>query len=233
MKNLRFILTAAFALLVTINQSVQAGTYRFYDGATKSDDQIASVILPTELDLISIDNKDVSKRFGLFRRSETEIHLEPGAHSFVLRYSQIWDIDADEHEKIKSPEVVIHANLLKGETYSFNFEAPKYLEEARKLQDNIEIVLASSNSNQIFESEFNVPAEKLKLKRLAKTENKQAVTAPLAATSATTNNNAPKKAAQTSTNGNPTPLSMLKDWWHKASPQERKDFQIWLIQQSH
>ena len=187
-------------------------TYRFYDGANKPSSQIALVSLPPEIDLIMIDGKDVSSKFGLFRRGNVKIALNPGHHRFVLQYSQIWDIDADEHEKIKSLEVEIRSTLEKNHEYKFSFDIPETLEEARKVQENFLVTLTDVKTNKTITSKLKNPADGLNLTRLKKDEP------------------APQNTPLPPSANDNLPLQMLKHWWAQSSDEDKKAFLLWADQ---
>lgn len=209
--------------------------YRFYEGDSLPKSHLVSIVVPEAVDVLSIDGKKMDNRLGNFKRDNITIDLTPGHHKIELRYSQIWDIDADNHEKITSPEVYLEANL-DADTYHLQYPKLHTINDARKFAQSAQIKLVKSSTQEtISQTDYTHPAEALSLKAVSSKDSSSVVTSvvpPTASTVAVAPVVKPDMSTiMESTPGQDMTLENLKHWWKQASREQKAAFILWTQQQ--
>ncbi|MEY8247000.1 MAG: DUF2057 family protein [Bermanella sp.] len=106
------------ALLATVFMGCShQQSLRLYAGPPLASEQEASLILPLEFELLSMDGQKVSSGAQIFRNTDLRIQLPAGPHILVLQYRDIWQIDADNHDTLSSGPLVFDIHMAKQETF--------------------------------------------------------------------------------------------------------------------
>ncbi|OUR69322.1 hypothetical protein A9Q73_02345 [Bermanella sp. 47_1433_sub80_T6] len=126
-------------------------TLRLYSGPPLGSEFEATLMLPMEFELLSVDGQKVSANAQTFRNSDLSIQLPAGPHILVLQYSDIWQIDDENHDALTSGRLVFDIIMAKKEV--FLVKAPPLKEHAQALnfiknpqvhlQSSVQSVLAS------------------------------------------------------------------------------------------
>ena len=111
-----------YSVLISVLLSACAsnGTLRLYQGPTLAPQQEAQLTLPLEFDLIELDGQAVSSLGQKFRSDALSIKLAPGPHTLVLRFSNIFELDDENHDTLTSGQLVFKLNMQAGEAFSVN-----------------------------------------------------------------------------------------------------------------
>jgi len=90
-------------VIVFLIQACSTATHvRLYQGPDIGEANEAQLILPLNFELLTLDGETVSQFNQTFRNHDLHIKLAPGFHTLVMRYSDIWQIDAENHDKLTS-----------------------------------------------------------------------------------------------------------------------------------
>lgn len=111
-----------YSVLISLLLSACAsnGTLRLYQGPTLAPQQEAQLTLPLEFDLIELDGQAVSSLGQKFRSDALSIKLAPGPHTLVLRFSNIFELDDENHDTLTSGQLVFKLNMQAGEAFNVN-----------------------------------------------------------------------------------------------------------------
>ena len=200
---------------------------KLYEGDDKPATQILTVRVPMELEIISINDRRIEGASTMFAYGHRDLQLLPGQYRIVAFYKSIYQINADEHEVIKSDPALFTLSGAAGDVYELKFNKPTDLEQARALGKKFDGWSENINTQERVASQPS---------GLILNQGFIGITsgAAVAATPSTTNvppnaqtaeSDTPSDAAQ-----RPTSLSTLKDAWKGASPEDRREFLLWMSQ---
>lgn len=142
--------------------------------------------------------------------------LAAGEHVLSVRYNQLFNLGADDHDILKSPPVAFRFVVEPGKTYQIQVNPPKHYEDAKNFARNPQIRLVTVETGK---SQDGVIIKSLGQASLVDTIGK-------AFQSATSGGD----DAQTPTTT--TNLLQLQQLWLSASPAERQAFAAWLAAQA-
>lgn len=143
---LKFIsLSLAFSLLLACSTQQ---TVQLYEGPALGKNLEATLVLPVEFNLLTLDGREVSSFTQGFRNKNLTIQLPAGPHTVVIQYEDVWEVDDENHERITSGKLIIEANLKAKETYHLSFSPLKNLEQAQGFSANPKLSL--NNGQQFF-----------------------------------------------------------------------------------
>ena len=108
-------LFCALSLIIGCSTS---NTVRLYHGPLIGEELEATLILPVEFDLISLDGQKVSSSVQRFRNSNLNIQLTAGPHSLILVYNDIWQIDDDNHDTLSTGKLVFNVTMTAKERFT-------------------------------------------------------------------------------------------------------------------
>lgn len=188
--------------------------------------QPASLVIPEELDIVSVDN--VNQSSTIFSGGDATLKLQPGPHKIVVEYDVIFDIGYDDHEPITSEYFQISFSAAAGKQYYIKIPSFNNVEEARAYANKPVVDLIDRSSNQsvaaeITYREFDGTFSKHYTKPLitSKPEPAPVNSAAMVSAPATSTSNTPKSDSEATVD---RPLKMLEYWWQQANEQQRKKF---------
>ncbi len=95
-----------------------SNTVRLYQGPLLGEELEATLILPIEFDLITLDGQKVSSSVQRFRNSNLNIQLPAGPHTLILVYNDIWQIDDDNHDTLSTGKLVFDVTMTAKERFT-------------------------------------------------------------------------------------------------------------------
>ncbi len=211
---------------------------QLYDGAAKPDSQVLTVRVPSEIEVFTINGKEVDGANTFFATDFKELKFAPGRYEILAYYKELWQLDADNHEIVKTNPANFIVDGKAGEKWQLDYDKPANVEEARALEDTFTgwalntatgEKVAAQESNLILKRGFLAPitGEEVSTAASASVAPQQAV-APAPATSA------PAPAPATQAAPAPAPaasyLDTLKAQWKQATPEERREFLQWIAE---
>lgn len=207
-------------------------TVKLYEGADKPDSQLVTVRVPMEMEVVMINDRRVEAGATLFTYGDRKLMLAPGSYRIVAFYKNLWQINADEHEVVKSDPALFSIDGAAGEVFRIGFDKPANVDEARAMAENFLGYVENTGSgdrqpgepsglvlNQGFVSALTQGSI------TSVSEAKATTVAPDAAAAAAPS--APAPAPQASGLSH---LDLMKAQWSQATAEERRSFLQWISQ---
>lgn len=175
---------------------------------------LVTLLLPVALDVELVDGLEYPGLRSMFRRGDLAVQVLPGEREVALRYNQLFQLGADDHEIVRSGTMVLRFVAEPGQTYRAVHPAFRDVAAAREGVKNLElrIVDAAGNNRVIGATQVrrNWRGEQ------STTTRPDLVSAEAAAATA------PAPSA-----GGVSALDLLKFTWQNATATERAAFMEW------
>jgi uncharacterized protein YccT (UPF0319 family) len=196
-----------FVLLFPFTGHIEAKTIRLYDESKISAKQAASLFVPSDIEILRIDDRKLDSSFSVIRK-KYEIQLASGDHQLIIRYNNIWEYDTSHNfEKVRSNEIVVVFRAEEARHYNVTHPLLRDIKEAQKFAENPEIRI-----------------EEIKTKARVSTsgQNKMDVTPKPAGAIEPPPKNKSKAAPAKNSD------QLLKKDWENMSEEEKKQFKEWM-----
>lgn len=132
-------------MFVLLQACTTPQSLRLYQGPAIGESQESSFVLPVEFEIISLDNESVAQFQQTFRTHPLTVKLAPGHHTLVLRYSDVWQIDSDNHDKLISGLLTFDGEFHSGTRYQLRTPDLNTYAQAQEFILSPSAELASSN----------------------------------------------------------------------------------------
>lgn len=223
MLSLRLTAVTLFTLLLCA--CARSPVVQLYDGPAQSDNNIVTVRIPSQLEVFTINGEEVDGVNTFFASDYKDVKLTPGRYEILAYYKELWQLDADNHEIVKTNPANFVVDGKPGDMWVLGYEQPGDVDAARAMEDNF----SGWSENAVTGEKVAAEKSKLILKRgfLAPVTGEEVAApasntvAPLA-TSTAAEAVAPEAAASY--------LDTLKAQWNQATPEERREFLQWISQ---
>lgn len=182
------------------------GPAKLYEGELRSAAETAMIRLPEQVQVMALDGQEQT---GSLLQRDQLLAVLPGEHVFSLRYVELFQINSEEHEVVRSRQSALRFTAVAGHEYRIEMDKQGSLEVARKFAKDPKFRLVDVSSGAVTES----------------TAIKSYAEASLVDTITKAFDSSDSKAQ------GPTHLDLLKDVWGRASPEDRAGFRVWLDQQ--
>ena len=177
--------------------------------------------------------KEVDGVNTFFDTDFKELKLAPGRYEILAYYKELWQLDADNHDIVKTNPANFIVDGKAGEKWQLDYDKPANVEEARALEDSFTgqaintatgEKVAAKESNLILKRGFLAPITGEEVS----TASSKNIAPQQSASPAPTEPAAAAAAAQ------PAPaasyLDTLKAQWKQATPEERREFLQWVAE---
>lgn len=222
-------------LLTVLLAACSSRPVQLYAGPAQTADKIATIRVPVELQVLSLNGKKVEGAHTLLGTKDQQLQLLPGHYQLLVFYNNIWQTSADEHETVKSDPVKLDLTLAAGHHYQVDFERAKTARDAEAFRQHFHIwaidlssgaQTASTDSGlKLGNSIYNQLTGQVTTVAVGAADaNGNQVIAPLAPVTTTASTNAP---TATSASGAGY-LDLLKAQWSQASSDEKRAFLQWI-----
>ena len=188
----------AFGVAVLAAGCATTSTQNLYSGPELSPDQIATVIVPWQIQVRNVNGQEVTMSLFSDSVKESALRVLPGAQEWKVRYYDPFADDRKDrntHGVDKTGIVSLRFNAQAGHAYRLDFETPEQNPALRNAKQQVMFLVAEAgvtNSSSI----------------VVEQDAKSPVSEPVALEQAT--------------------LEQLKSWWRVAAPAERKAFLEWV-----
>lgn len=178
--------------------------------ATAYAEEMAKLEVPEIIQILSIDGQEQQGNF--FGSKQHTRSLPVGEHVLSVRYSQLFEINSEDHDILKSKPMAIRFVAEAGKTYQLAANPPKRHEAAKKFaeQPDIKLINKTTGTSQ----------QAIAVKSYAEASLMDTL----------------GKAFQNTEEHHPLSQSnntqLLQDIWLRATPQERQAFAAWLASQA-
>lgn len=181
---------------------------KVYEGADRPVNELVRVTIPETIEVMSIDGKELPT--SLLRKNNQLVML-PGEHVMALRYVELFQTTADEHDIVRSRQAALRFQMVAGEQYKLQAPVQKGRDQARQFAVSPVFTLHDATGNQLAESSAIVSyAEASLLDTIGKAFKGNEVE--------------PSTTMKTN-------VDLLKDVWGRSSQEEKTVFQQWLKEQ--
>lgn len=181
-------------------------------GLAVSQSSVAETIyFPEELIPLQVDDKKIENSFF---SSVDELELEPGTYRLQLKYSDLYDVGADDHSVVKSEPFWVKLTVAQGQDYDVVFKRAATV-EAAELFAEAPVVRLQAKGKKLSEPMPSVAA--------ASVPAPEKVIVPASAVIAP-DPAQPTAPVSPANAGSVSAASMLDFWWQQASEQERQAF---------
>lgn len=180
-----------------------------YEGPARAAAEVAVLEVPEDVQVMAIDGREPP---ASFLRSQVTLALLPGEHVLSLRYVHLFQINADDHEVIRSGQAALRFVAAAGAHYRLEVPPQRNVDAARQF--------AKAPQFRLVDLGGGAPVESVAIKSYAE--------ASLIDTLG--------KAFQSSGGGGAaevTNMDLLKDIWSRSSRQEQDAFRAWINQQTN
>ena len=164
-----------------------------------------SLEVPELIQVLSIDGQEGNSHF-LGSRAHVQ-QLTVGEHVLSVRYTQLFNINADEHDILKSKPMAIRFTAEAGQTYLLSVTPPKRYDAAKEFakQPDIRLINKTAGTSQ----------QAIQIKSYAE--------ASLVDSIGKAFQSSDESVSKQSDN-----VQLLQDIWLRATPTERQAFAAWL-----
>ncbi|KZW99991.1 hypothetical protein JL49_14010 [Pseudoalteromonas luteoviolacea] len=164
------------------------------------------VKFPEELLPLQVNNTEIEHSF--FNKVRT-LELPTGVHRIKVKYSDLFELDYDEHEVVDSAPFWVEVELGEGD-YQVRFEEIEDVEQARRFAKSPSIWLQAKLGETVSaKSVIQRASQPVAPIKVAVAQNSVIPT--------TSQSTAPAA-------GRPDAAAMLEFWWQQASPEQRAAF---------
>lgn len=231
-----FALIAAAFLLTACSRSP---VVQLYEGAKQPDTQVLTLRVPTDLEVFTINGREVDGVNTFFNTDYKDLKLSPGRYEILAYYKRLWDLDADSHEVMKSDPALFVVDGKAGEFYRLGFERPQNVTQARALEEDFSGWVENMNSGEKTPSQASglvlnrgflapITGTEVETKGASAVEPKAVKAVTPAPASPATNQGSASGSASTAAQANY--LDTLKAQWNQATQEERRQFLQWISQ---
>lgn len=160
-----FAILISIGILFSLLSCMKRNPVKIYDVSNITSAEAARIIIPADIEAVSIDGRPVKSIVDYILSTIEEIHVAPGEHEIVVRYSTFWDYDKKKHEEIKSEKITLKFKAVRGGLYILTHPELDDMSEAKKFAENPNIWIAkdekySDKENEISKSDYNTQIEK-------------------------------------------------------------------------
>lgn len=206
----------AVVLLLINLTACSNGVVRLYEGEPLASEQSLRIMVPGELDIISINDQRVSGVNNLFSVTDRILELQPGEYRISAFYHNVFEQDADIVETIKTRPALFIVKGGAGEQFRLGFSPPADLQAARAMRDSFSGWSSKIDGSERRDTELT--------DRVYRQFSLSLSGGPAASHADTV---APYTADSVNTLRKDL-IERLKANWQQASPQERQQFLHWL-----
>lgn len=199
-------------------------TVKLYDGKERADQELLTVSVPVELEILSINDRRVEGAGTMFAYDHRDLKLLPGQYRIAAYYKNLFQLSADQHEVVKSDPALFTLDGKAGESWALNFDKPADVEAARTLARDFE---GWSENLASGERRDSTPSGLILNQGFIGLATAETATAPAAVSSVSPESTATSQAD--TANGDQV-LDTLKQNWKSASPEQRREFLLWMSQ---
>lgn len=218
--NYRVLFLLAFIASFLIACASPSGPVKFYSGPPLPKDQLAIVVVPGPITVLSIDGQTVrspSQESGTY-----ELQLPPGHHLIAFRYYLYWGSN-DSGMIVNSKITGVDAQFEAGKTYSLRYKVPRDANEAKDYLTDFKATLVDQSSSQEYSS-----YEIRDLKEVLAAKNLNQTTPSSSLASSTTASTPAQTTMSADAAVKEDPVKRLKFWWLMATQQQRHEFTEWM-----
>jgi hypothetical protein len=198
-----FTVLISIAMLLSLLSCMKREPIRIYDESEIAPAEAARVSIPADITVESVDGHRVKTVADYILSTVNEIHVAPGEHEIVVRYSTSWEYDKKKHEEINSENITLKFKAKRGGHYKLTHPELNDMMAAKKFAENPDIRIEKDEKFADYETEdyrVSHPVETSESKRYTEVEK------------------SPTMEKEPS----------LKEEWDNLSEKDKEEFRKWL-----
>ena len=208
------------SILITLLLAVACASdkmqMRLYAGPEQTSEEIARLLISESLEVRSINGESIPRIPRIVRSGERRLDLLPGGYDVVVYYDEVWPINSNEDEVVRSEPQLVSFELKAGQTIRLEHRRLIDLEDARLFAHDMKVTLVDLSHDQPIQlavgSRPAVVSTPVVVRPIMSTEsNATPVIEPVPGVSPALSS-----------------LELLKFWWERALPEERAQFRGWI-----
>lgn len=208
---------------------------QLYSGAPLPESQVLTLVVPSELEIRSINGQPHSAANSSFGASDKRLHLQPGAYQVHAFYKNGFDIDGGiSHEVVRSRTAIFNFEGKAGETWRLEFDRPQNLAEAKAFETDFPAWALNTRSGERIEAQAGNRNTSVLSAMLGSSEVAPEATSVTPLSSATAAPQAvslnPAPAAMATLPHSDATLTTLQQMWNLLTPESRSAFLNWAQQ---
>jgi len=198
-----FAVLISIGILFSLLSCMKRSPVRIYDESKIAPAEAARIRIPADIVVVSVDGHRVKSVADYVLSTIEEIHLAPGEHEIVVRYSTFWDYDKRRHKEIKSKEIALKFNAERGALYTLTHPELDDMGEAQKFTENPDIWIAKTGKFSDWENEGTRASRSVEMSESRRFTE-------------------PEKSSTMKED------TALKEEWYSLSEKEKEEFRKWL-----
>ncbi len=211
----------------------QQAPVQLYAGESRSQSQVLTLVVPTELEIRSINGKPYSAANSMFGANDKTLHLQPGAYQVHAFYKNGFDIAGGvSHEVVRGRTAIFDFEGQAGEEWRLEFERPQNLAEAKKFETDFPAWALNTRTGERHAAQAGNRNTSMFNALTISSEVPQEATsvAPLGSAAATAQAVALQPAPAATLPHSDATLTTLQQMWNLLTPESRKAFLNWAQQ---
>lgn len=201
------VLPVAASLFLMAGCASTQGPLKTYEGPTRAAAEVVVVDVPEEVQVMAIDGREPPSSL---LTSQVQLALLPGDHVFSLRYVQLFQLSAEEHDVVRSRQAALRFTAVPGAHYRLQVPPQKNHDAARQFAKDPRFTLVDLAGG--------APVESTAIKSYAEASLIDTISKAF---------ESQQEGARPVTN-----TDLLKDIWGRSTPEERDAFRNWINQQA-
>ena len=134
-----FAVLISIGILFSLLSCMKRPPVRIGDVARIPSVDVVRISVPADIEVGSVDGQRVKSIADSILSTIEEIHVAPGEHEIVVRYSTYWAYDKRRHEEIKSKKIALKFYAERGGLYMLTHPELDDMREAKKFAENPDI----------------------------------------------------------------------------------------------
>lgn len=123
------------AITCLLSACAQQSQVQLYPGSPLSDAQVLTVVVPNELEVQSINGRQIPSANWSFGNADKRLELQPGVYQINAFYKNGFDIDGGiSHEVVRGRTGVFTIDGQAGELWQLDFNRPENLQQAKAFE---------------------------------------------------------------------------------------------------
>ena len=206
---------------------------QLYSGAPLPESQVLKLVVPSELEIRSINGQPYSAANTMFGASDKRLHLQPGAYQVNAFYKNGFDINGGmSHEVVRSRTAIFNFDGQAGEEWRLEFKRPQNLEEARAFETEFPAWALNTRSGERIDAEAGNRNTSVLSAMLGSSEIAPETTSVAPLGTAPTSQAVPLRQSPSAAAlpHSDATLTTLQQMWNLLTPQSREAFLKWAQQ---
>ncbi len=236
-------------LMLALTACAQNPVRKLYEGDKRPESEIAVVRVPIQLEIMRINGQRVDGLNTLFSPQHKDLHLLPGEYRILAYYKDLWELNGDGHDLVKTDPALFVVNAKAGASYELGFKEPQSLEEARHLENKFSGYVLNTRTGEktptrasglAFQSGIAgslgeiAGVQTVEETDKTPTQSSSSTVAPLKTPESGSRQNGTggsaheEQAESSQADTEQNYLNMLKAYWSQATQDERRAFLEWI-----